>query len=178
MKPSHSRLTCRAANRFSPSIALWQHFIGCNLPSPTQQRRASIASAAVQDAANEDSRVELSLEASRSVKSEDEAALEGKHGRRDPPALTIRRKKTTKGTWHASKVEASIAKNKQDQHAARQASLYAPRTLLAKTATAFAASKDYTGVVVEPMESPTPVRESSLPWCLKEEERTMAGIDR
>jgi non-canonical poly(A) RNA polymerase PAPD5/7 len=179
MKPPHSRLTCRASNRFSPSIALWQHFVSCSRPFPTtQQRCVSTDPGAVQDGANEDSSDNTTPEADRSVTREKETAVKSQHGRRGPPGLAIRKMKVAKGTWHTSKVEASIAKNKQNQYAARQASIKAPATLLAKTAAAFAASEDYIGVVVQPMESLEPVRESSLPWCLKEEERTMAGIDR
>jgi non-canonical poly(A) RNA polymerase PAPD5/7 len=179
MKPPHSRLTCRAANRFSPSTALWQHFISCSRSWPTtQQRCVSTDPGAVQDGANEDSSDNTTTEVDRPAIQEKETAVKSQNGHRGPSGLVFRKTKAAKGTWNTSPVEASIAKNKKAQFAARQASMKASGTLLAKTVAAFEASKDYKGVVVQPMESPEPFREDSLPWCLKKEERTMAGLDR
>jgi non-canonical poly(A) RNA polymerase PAPD5/7 len=85
---------------------------------------------------------------------------------------------TDRGTWHPSKVEASIARNLQYVYATRQSSMNEPEKLLAAARAAFEDGRDYEGVVVQPMQHPTPVKESALPWSLAEEERTIAGMDR
>ncbi|KAF1916113.1 hypothetical protein BDU57DRAFT_516011 [Ampelomyces quisqualis] len=157
MKPPHPLLKCHAHNRFSPSIALWQHFVGLDWPCSTQHRLVATAAAPVQD------------DADRPV---NEQVGNG------PQRVNITRKKTDKGTWFATKAEASIAHNKVRQITMRQARAKAPETLLASTKQAFAAHQDYTGVVVEPMEDPTPIAERFLPWCVAEKDRTMAGMDR
>jgi non-canonical poly(A) RNA polymerase PAPD5/7 len=157
MKSPHALLKCHAHNRFSPSIALWQHFVGLALPSPTQQRLSSNAAASVQDDADHRLRDEV--------------------GKRQHGA-EIRRIKTEKGTWWEKKAEASTAHNRMRQLAIRQASSDASGKLLARTRAAFAASEDYIGVVVEPMEGPIPIAEKHLPWCVAKGEWTMAGMDR
>jgi non-canonical poly(A) RNA polymerase PAPD5/7 len=166
MKPSRTRLTCRAHNRFSPSIVLWQHFVGPGRPLLSSQRPSSTAAEPTQDGAVNNAQ----LEAQNTPTGPEQ------HGE---SSLKIRRLTTARGTWHPSKVETSIARNLQHVYATRQSSMNAPERLLATARAAFAEGRDYDGVVVQPMQHPTSVNERALPWSLAEIERgTMAGFDR
>ncbi|KAF2027911.1 hypothetical protein EK21DRAFT_102237 [Setomelanomma holmii] len=178
MKPSHTRLICRAPNRFTPSIALWQHFIGPQQHIPSQPRFSSTVSEAVQDSTSSDNTVPgpgdsgpLQEEAeTRNVLTQNKPSNNAKS--------VIRKTTTVKGIWHPDKRDASISKNIDTKHAARQASVEAAEQLLTAAKTAFDEGKDYKGVVVQPMLNATTVKESKLPWCLAPEERTILGIDR
>jgi non-canonical poly(A) RNA polymerase PAPD5/7 len=164
MKPSRTRLTCRAHNRFSPAIVLWQHFVGPGRPLLSHQRLFSTTET-THGGANENAQFE-----------EENAPKED--GEHDHSTTKIRRMTTDRGTWHPSKVEASIARNLQYVYATRQSSMNKPEKLLATARAAYEDGKGYDGVVVQPIQHPTPVRESALPWNLTEEERTVSGIDR
>ena len=91
--------------------------------------------------------------------------------------LGVRKMTTVKGQFQATRVETSVLKNKHAQNVNREASLTEPEKLLAKVREAFNQSRDYEGVVVMPMIPTTPIKESSLPWCVNRE-RTIAGMDR
>jgi non-canonical poly(A) RNA polymerase PAPD5/7 len=166
MKPPRTRLTCRAHNRFSPSIALWEHFSGSTYRSlPPTQRLASTAAEGPRDGTNRDTR----------LKAED--APKG-NSQNDAPAPLIRRMTTLKGTWHPSKVEASIARNLQYVYATRQSSMNKVEELLATARSAFQDGRDYDGAVVQSMQHPTLVRESALPWSLPREDMNIVGMER
>jgi hypothetical protein len=92
--------------------------------------------------------------------------------------VTLKRVTTVKGRWFKTKAEASVAHNRARQFADRKASPEISQSLLARTKAAFEASEDYTGVVVEPIESPIPIEERLLPWCVAEKSRNMNGFDR
>jgi non-canonical poly(A) RNA polymerase PAPD5/7 len=177
MKPSRTRLTCRAHNRFSPSIVLWQHFVGLDRPCLAQQRPSSTAAKVAQSTRNNDYGLLNSRDASGLTQTKAHSAQE-EHEPHEKSKVTVRKTLATKGTWHATKVEASTIKNVQKQYDARKASVTASEQLLATARAAFEAAEDYTGVVVQPIMHPTPIKDSSLPWCLPKEERTMPGIDR
>lgn len=178
MQPSRTRLTCRAHNRFTPSIALWQHFVAPWRPFFHQERLSSTASKPAEDGPDSETPRVSSPEASGLGLS---GAISGSKRR---PAALIRshplrvRKPKVRGDWHTSKVDASTASNQRSQAAAREASLDAPGLLLVQTRAAIEASNDYEGVVVKPMASPKSYREANLPWCLQPEEITMKGIER
>lgn len=158
MQPSHSRLRCRAPNSFTPATALWQHFVAPTRPVPPPR---------------------LSLSAPHGAQRRSESSgSAGKAHAVSAPAFEIRRVETATGNFFATKREASIAKNVQKVFEERQATLTAPERLLAIARAAYEAAEDYEGVVVQPMVHPTPVRESSLPWCLPQAERTMSAMDR
>jgi non-canonical poly(A) RNA polymerase PAPD5/7 len=178
MKPTHSRLTCRAHNRFSPSIALWQHFVGPDRPCLSQQRHSSNVPKAVQSGATKDADHSQSPALAGTPRLE--AQVEGEigtlnSGKLVKPQLKIRRKHTDKGIWHENKVDASIAKKLKTQHVTRQDTI---DTLLAEARAKFKNSEDYIGGTLEPRVHPTPVNESQLPWSLHASERSMQGIDR
>jgi non-canonical poly(A) RNA polymerase PAPD5/7 len=178
MKPTHTRLTCRSHNRFSPSLALWQYFVGPDRPFLSQQRHSSNVAKAVQNGASKDAGQSKSS-ASAGLPQLD-AHVAGENGTPQSSKivktqLKIRRLRTEKGTWHENKVDASIARNIRDQNAMRQARLEAP---MAEAKAAFKAFEDYIGRAVEPREHLTSVKESQLPWSLTASERTMQSIDR
>jgi hypothetical protein len=85
---------------------------------------------------------------------------------------------TLKGTWHPSKVEASIARNLQYVYATRQSSMNEVEELLATARSAFQDGRDYDGAVVQSMQHPTPIRESALPWSLPREDMNIMGMER
>jgi len=181
MKPSHTRLTCRAHNRFSPSIVLWQHFVGIDRPFLHHHRLSSTATATATEPAQDDASREDGVPSAQDASglSEVEAEVAHEEGARpNTPKLVVKKMKTKKGTWHESTVQASIAKNVQNKIDTRTTSLTASEKLLATARAAFDSAQDYAGVVVQPMVSPIPCRESSLPWCLRKEAITMAGVDR
>jgi non-canonical poly(A) RNA polymerase PAPD5/7 len=166
MKPTHTRLTCRAHNRFSPSIALWEHFFGSTHRSlPSHQRAASTAAESTRDGANRDAQWKA------------DNAPKG-NNQNGAPVPLIRRMTTVKGTWHPTKVEASIARNLQYVYATRQSSMNEVEELLAAARAAFLDGRDYEGAVVQSMQHPTPVRESALPWSLPREDGNIAGMER
>jgi non-canonical poly(A) RNA polymerase PAPD5/7 len=111
MKPPRTRLTCRAHNCYSPSIALWEHFFGTtNRPLPCYQRLASTIAEITRDGTEGDAQLEP------------DNALE-EHDQHIAPAPQVRRMTTVKGTWRPSKVDASIARNLQYVYATRQSSM-------------------------------------------------------
>lgn len=197
MQTSHTRLVCRAHNCYTPSIALWQHFVLCSPPIPRRRRLLSTATEAAQTGAGADSNsahVEETLTGPGKANGLQEAKNDGGKVVVEPsgepaenlseePSTTparefkLRKMTTVKGRFQPTKVEASIVKNKNARKASREASLSEPEKLLAKVREAFNESKDYEGVVVMPMVPATPIQESSLPWCVNRE-RTNSGMDR
>jgi non-canonical poly(A) RNA polymerase PAPD5/7 len=188
MQPSHTRLICRAHNRFTPSIALWQHFVVPNRPATHQQRHVSSASGAAQDGADTNSTnvngTPLNVQdASGRPQSEAEVkkpkarSAEPEHANAEP-RLRIIKKNTDKGVFHPYKTDASIQKNKQLREDARDTALAESDRLLSIARAAYDDAKEYTGVVVKPIVNATPVKESALPWCLRKTERAVAGMDR
>ncbi|CAO2654164.1 Nn.00g108970.m01.CDS01 [Neocucurbitaria sp. VM-36] len=176
MQPSHPRLICRAHNRFTPSIVLWQHFVLPNRPLLQQPRLSSSATASARDHSSENGQLVTSQKASEPEHFE---AATAKSGREDvKPVSKVRKLTTVKSTWYPRKGEASITKAVQSQYESRQASLTKPEQLLATARAAFENAEEYEGVVVKPMESRESVKENSLPWCLEQGEMTMSGFDR
>lgn len=84
---------------------------------------------------------------------------------------------TVKGHWLPSKVDASIAKNKMQLYASRQVSLTTPEKLLAVARAAFDDSKEYEGLAVKPMVGTKPIKESALPWCIRDSTSGMPVMD-
>ncbi|KAH8724499.1 hypothetical protein GQ44DRAFT_708785 [Phaeosphaeriaceae sp. PMI808] len=177
MKPSHSRLTCRAHNRFSPSTALWQYFVGAHrsflhhrqhLSTTTTQAPTDGTSEQLHPARpkNETDLTQLDTDASR------------EEARRTEPKVKISKVRTSKSPSYHSRIQASVVKNVQNLYDQRKISLKPPESLLARAREAFEAHQDYDGVVVQPIVNAVAIKESNLPWCLFKDERTMAGMDR
>tara|TARA_R110002003_G_scaffold104_42_gene8574 strand:+ start:12964 stop:13515 length:552 start_codon:yes stop_codon:yes gene_type:complete len=171
MKLSLNRLICHAPNRFVPSIALWQHFLGPDQHIQYQQRFSSTATEAAQDGASSENGTVPPQETSALPQ------LQAEIGQA-PSELKIRRLMTARGNWHPSKKEASIAEKNRQQVAAHTDGLSASQQLLAAATAAFDAAEDYVGVVVQPIPPSVSVGEEHLPWCLSKEERAMSGMDR
>jgi non-canonical poly(A) RNA polymerase PAPD5/7 len=178
MKPPHTRLTCRAHDRYCPSLVLWQCFIGIDRPFPHHLRLSSTATDSTQYGAGRDNGPPNAAAASERLQSEAKAATAEGIQPAATQKLKITRLKTDKGTWHSSKASASGAKNVQKLYYERMASLTEPEKLLATARTAFEEARDYVGEVVQPMVSSVPCKESKLPWCFSKQEVTMSGIDR
>ncbi|KAF2853665.1 hypothetical protein T440DRAFT_443296 [Plenodomus tracheiphilus IPT5] len=177
MQSSRTRLTCRAHNRFTPSVALWQHFIA---PGP-QQRLSSTAPQTPRQEATSSPQHVAPHEASQAVGNVADLGAVQHHPKpeKQQGQYPIRRLLTSKGVFLEDKRAASILKNQKALRQTRQASLNGPEDLLAVSKAAFDASEDYKGVAVAPMVNPNPVKESDLPWCLPREERTsMPAMDR
>ncbi|KAH4819838.1 hypothetical protein HBH61_030380 [Parastagonospora nodorum] len=175
MKPSHPRLTCRAHNRFSPSIALWHHFVGRDRPFLTQQRPSSTVAETSQHSTSDH------------VGDTESQATDGivpPANRRDSTVrktFSIRRLETEKGAWHANPIDASVARNREKkriQSVLQKHRADSPMGALATAKESFGADKDYKGIVVQPVVHPTPVKESEFPWSLPLEEREIPGLDR
>lgn len=191
MRPTRSRLVCRAHNRFTPSIALWQHFVTPERPSRTSQRLASSATDAVENGVQTVS-PETAGYHEPSGLDELEAELKRDHELRSNTTgiITTRLTPTTRFTrvrkpksiketnWKPNKVDASIAKNKARMMDAREASVAANERLLSTAKAAFEKAQDYEGVVVMPMTTSQPVKESALPWCVENDGSTMTGVQR
>ena len=181
MQPSHTRLICRAHNRFNPSIALWQHFVQANPSKPRDRRQLSTATPAVQDDTTTDSK-HVEPESPSPPEARDPHGSEAETGEvaEEPSAesWTLRKMTTTKGQWLPSKADASIAKNKELRSASPKALLKERGKLLANARSAFRKSKSYTGVIVKPMMNETPIKESTLPWCLNKADRAIPGMQR
>lgn len=175
MKPSHTRLTCRAHNRFSPSIALWQHFVTRDRPFLTQLRPSSTVAEASQHSASHHVADAESQAADDIVPPADGGdSLIRKH-------FSIRRTETDRGAWHASPLDASVARNREKrriQFDHQKHSANSPTGALATARESFDAEKDYKGIVVQPVVHATPVKESEFPWSLPLQERGVPGLDR
>lgn len=171
MKPSPSRLICGAPNRFVPSIALWQHFIGPSQHFQSQQRLSSTATEVAQGVASSNNGIVPSQEASTLSQLESEIGQPSSEWK-------VRRPTTARGNWYPNKRDASIAKNKRQKVIAHDESLSASVRLLAAARAASDAGKDYEGVVVQPIADPVGVLEENLPWSLPKVEMTMSGLDR
>ncbi|CBY01911.1 hypothetical protein IAQ61_006505 [Plenodomus lingam] len=187
MQSSRSRLTCRARNRFTPSIALWQHFIA---PGPQQQRlyaAFSTTTTTTTAAADEATREEAAGDVANVVLHANAEATPATPSAKGEPrprrGLVIRRPKTDKptsqGAWQEYKRVASVIKNAKAEWQRREASRQRSFEALTLAKNASKALEDYEGIIVEPMVNPEPVKESSLPWCPSRAEREdMSAMDR
>ncbi|EUC37969.1 hypothetical protein COCCADRAFT_84098 [Bipolaris zeicola 26-R-13] len=176
MQHSRARLICRAHNRFTPSIVLWEHFVGPHL----LQRFSSTATGPTQhvlDNGATTSEVVANPQDDNGAQQSDTEAQQTTEKPSAGPAPHVRRMTTVKGRWLPDKAQVSIAKNKAAKSARQEESLTGSEKLLATAREAFAQSKEYTGVVVQPMVSTIAIKESSLPWCLDKTARDSSAMD-
>ncbi|KAG9190404.1 non-canonical poly(A) RNA polymerase PAPD5/7 [Alternaria panax] len=183
MQPPHPRLICRAHNSFSPSIALWQHFVQAHPFNPRDRRQLSTATQAAQDdAAIESKHVGPDSPTPSEARPVQKSQLETEDAAKNTAAkrskMKMRKVKTTKGKWLPSKAAASTTKNKKLKGAIPEALLKQRTELLDTARSAFNRSQSYKGVVVKPMVSEAAIKESELPWCLKKEDRAVPGMER
>lgn len=175
MHLSHRRLICRANNRFTPSVALWQHFVVANFSFVPQRYHASSATEAVLTPLEQDGRPSSPQQAGSGSS---DLGPDTTETPTETPKLTIRKLTTTKGHWHSSKAKAAIAKSKRVQYDTRQTSLTQTGKILAVTKAAFEIGEDYEGVAIKPMIPAQPVKENKLPWRLEREETISSGTER
>jgi non-canonical poly(A) RNA polymerase PAPD5/7 len=179
MQPSRTRLTCRAHNRFNPSLALWQHFVASTPSTLHQQQRPS--STATQASSSYDTgNGEPHHTHEISSPQQLETAAPDHDEQNKPSSIRARKMTTVKGRWFPSKAGTSIAKNMRQSQVTRQQSSNQSEVLLSHTKRAFQDSEDYEAVVVRPRLHPVPNEETSLPWSATVEERASQGpaLDR
>jgi non-canonical poly(A) RNA polymerase PAPD5/7 len=174
MHSIRSRPICRAHNSFSPSVALWQHFIAPNQHLLQRQPRSSFTTEATK------SHVDESPESSEGIGA---VKLDNASTQDVPKPLKIKRLKTDAGDFVPNRALfprfREIDEQRQNKLKGQQ---LGPRQnaekLLALAKEAFESAEDYTGVTVQPIDSRVPVRESHLPWSIRNREAIKSGEDR
>ena len=162
------RPICRAHNTFSPSIALWQHFIAPNQPLLQWQLKSSFATEATP---TRDDKAHNQIGENRAVGLEHVPA----------PRTLITRVKTGKGNFELNR--ALYPKLRDIDEQARSGRQPEKRTraaerLLLRAKEAYETAQDYQGVTVQPIHTKVPVKESKLPWFVRNWESTKSGEDR
>ncbi len=208
MQHLRTRLICRAHNRFTPSIAWWQHFVVPSQPRLQKLRHASSTAEAVRDREIPPADVPNIL-GPNEPSSVPATANEAEHGSQDNK-LNIQRVMTGKEIWfeqnvqtkESSPVQATANKTEhgsqgnrlniqrvtieggrfkkyvQTQKPPKEDIPNPAETLLDAAKSAFEEGTAYEGVVVRPVVNSQPIKESQLPWCLLPEERNIPGIER
>jgi len=167
MKPHRVRQICRSRNPFTPSIALWQHFV---LPCHPLRQQRSLSTATE---TTPSSIPDAEAEAPPLTAPAPENTPQSPSDQQNTPRRAIRkidgnplRKVLDKKGEHAfaSPKLASIHKNanaRAEQHVGKTAQL------LTKAKLAFDEAEDYEGVAVEAMAASRAVKENKLPWCVR-----------
>jgi non-canonical poly(A) RNA polymerase PAPD5/7 len=161
MKPYRVRQICRSRNPFSPSIALWQHFV---LPyHPLRQQRPLSTATETSPNSAPDADAETPSTATPAVTSE--KAPESQSEQQNTPYRAVRKVIDSKGKRaFDSPKHASIQKNanlRAEKHVGKT------EELLSKAKEAFDGSEDYDGVAVEAVAASRAVSEKLLPWCVR-----------
>jgi hypothetical protein len=176
MQPPSVRLVCRARNSFSPSTALWQHFVVPNQHLLRHGRYSSSVAAATQDTTTTNTEHHAFSEATAAEKPHIEP-----EGNQDT-TFPIRKVRTVYSNFVRSKRTASIHKNFQEKLsagvAASQESMAAIGQLLIDTTDSYAKGKSYQGVAVKPVVSEIGIKPRFLPWCIPVAERPPDAMDR
>ena len=149
MHAARSRPVCRARNPFSPSAALWQHFVA---PAPSLPQHAPAPAPGRRTAA---------LQAVRKVDGEDADAA--------PDAALAPASFRRVSIGHGGQKSQPPLRRKAGQPPAG--------LLLSEAQAAFRAQQDYVGVAVLPV-SNAPARESQLPWVVRNRDMVKSGQDR
>ncbi|KAJ4364294.1 hypothetical protein N0V95_000806 [Ascochyta clinopodiicola] len=162
------RPTCRAHNNFSPSVALWQHFIAPNERLLPRQLKSSFA---IETTQSHDEGASVADGAARAPELEDA-----------PGPILIKRNKTTKGNWRdRNSLPKAGELSKQKQSTSRKGHHSATRQDAAKLLTyaqnAYNKASDYEGVTVQPIQPHGFSKESQLPWVLSDRS-TKSAEDR
>ena len=168
MHSIRSRPICRAHNTFSPSIALWQHFIAPNQHLLQWQLKSSFATEATRTRDGEGHN-----------QFEEDGAVELEHV--PAPRTLITRVRTGKGNFELNralypklrKIDEQIRSGRQPEKRQRAA-----EKLLLKAKEAYESAQDYQGVTVQPIHTKVPVKESKLPWFVSNWESTKSGEER
>ena len=151
------RPVCHARNPFSPSAALWQHFVApAPAPAPFLPQHAPAPG-----------RRTAALQAVRNVDVEDAPAAAAAAAAAAP---AYRRVPVDRPTDGGHKSQPTVRRKAGQQQPPAE-------LLLSEARTAFEAAQDYVGVVVLPV-SKAPARESQLPWVVRNRDIVKCGQDR
>ncbi|KAF2631421.1 hypothetical protein BU25DRAFT_407073 [Macroventuria anomochaeta] len=171
MHSIRSRPICRAHNTFSPSIALWQHFVAPNQHFPQRQLKSSFTTEVTQS--RDDENVNSNGE---DLAAQLKAASER--------TAVFKKVRTEKGNYSLNwKLYPKYRDNGEQKE---RTSLGKPRgrrqqdaeRLLIKAYNAYDAAQDYEGVVVQPIQTGVPVRESNFPWVPRNRESIKSAEER
>ncbi|KAF1973394.1 hypothetical protein BU23DRAFT_533568 [Bimuria novae-zelandiae CBS 107.79] len=174
MKLHHLRPICRASNRFSPSLALYQHFI-VPYNALHQQRFSSSAPAPVAAEGEPSQNTQAddlpppevppveNAEASQPLKI---TYIDPGRLRREAEMADMK-KQLEKLQQNSEKLKKSL-KGKQRSHEAkaRESTNFIEEIML-KSRIAFDGGEVYEGLVVPPISAPQPAPEHSYPWASK-----------
>lgn len=158
MHSIRSRPICRAHNTFSPSVALWQHFVAPNQHFPQRQLKSAFATEAAQ---SRDDETANSNEDSPNAELADAP----------PKTLVLKKVRTEKGNYEINKALYPKYRNKGQLPKQMSLGSKEPLTraqnaemLFKKAQEAYDSAQDYEGVTVLPVEHGRPIKESTLPW--------------
>lgn len=162
------RPICRAHNTFSPSVALWQHFVAPNQHLPQRQLKSSFTTEATRS--REDENVDSNKE---------NLAVELETASENTPLF--RKLRTNRGGFLLNPKLYPKYRNNDQQQPQVVGSERKPKQdagkLLATAYKAYNLAQDYEGVVVQPVFS-APVKESRYPWVPNNRENIRSGEER
>lgn len=169
MHSIRTRPICRAHNTFSPSIALWQHFI-----APNQHLQWQLKSSFATEATRaRDDEVHNEFEENGAVELEQEHV--------SAPRTLVTKVKTGKGSFELNRALYPKLRNIDERaRSGRQPGKHtrAAEKLLLKAKEAYESAQDYQGVTVQPIHTKVPVKESKLPWFVSNWKNAKSGEDR
>ncbi|KAJ4303397.1 hypothetical protein N0V90_002290 [Kalmusia sp. IMI 367209] len=153
MKLPRARPICRAPNHFSPSVALYQHFVA-PYNGLDQQRFASSVHAPPETSHFLSYEGDPSPPASEAPLDEPQSARLQLNARKHENVSKFRSQKSNSIQGHlqreANKTTRAVAE------------------LLLKSRVAFARREEYKGVVVEPIQATHRIPEEKWPWCVQD----------
>ncbi|KAF2478017.1 uncharacterized protein BDR25DRAFT_250510 [Lindgomyces ingoldianus] len=159
MKPHRPRSICGSHNPFTPSTALWQHFILPYRPLPFQQRLSSSVASNLQQGDSSLSPAEPPI--SGPLSSLNSGTKGEKKGLNIADLESVR---ASKEIYSGTGVKLIISKPR--------------RQVVNNPKRAFAHVTDYEGVVVPPLKPIQGVKEGILPWIVRHENNSMGGKER
>lgn len=157
------RPICRAYNTFSPSIALWQHFVAPSQHLPQRLLKSSFTSEATRSRDDENG-----------IPGEDREGDSAAKAEAAPVTAVIQKVRTGSGAFALNPELYPKYRNREKKVAQMPRKRHEGtkhrdnQTLLAKAYDAFDSAKDYEGVVVEPIQTRATVAERELPWVLSD----------
>jgi|SRR5690242_17564272 len=155
------RPICRARNTFSPSIALWQHFIAPSqrlLQRPSTSSLTTEAAQSCDDGRVSPNREEPRVNRVRRITSSDRWGPDNTK-RSQPAGLHGKGQKRSANPGFRGEVGQDVSK------------------LLAKAYEAYDLAQDYQGVVVQPVSTPR-VKDDTYPWVIPDWRNMQSGEER
>lgn len=156
MPLSRARLTCRSHNPFTPSIALWQHFILPNPPVLYHQRLSSSAPSATEPTNESNDSESLPVQASLDDNLPNGATYNG-----------FRLRKTGWPLKLPNTLTNALPKREHDAQRFSKKPLSSNEVLMHRTKREVEEREDYNGVVVSPLRTAKGTK--GPPWFLKQQ---------